>query len=183
MMIVGGIMKKLLVLFLLFIIGIANVKAISESELLNRLTKPYTVNGATFQATDEQKVLIERYLNQYEVSSTDADYIVSKLEEVFNVLKNSGKTSFYDLSSRDKQKIISLVADVATNTSVDCAIVDGSLVVYVPGSNRGEVFYEAPVNPTKTGKITQTNRTFTLFGVGMFAVIGMALVLRKIRNA
>ena len=176
-------MKKFLMLLLLFVIGVANVKAISESELLDRLTKSYTVNGATFQATDEQKVLIERYLNQYEVSSTDADYIVAKLEEVFNVLKSSGKMSFYDLSASDKQKIISLVADVAANTSIDCAIVDGNLVVYVPGSNRGKVFYEAPVVPNKTGKITQTSGTLVLAGFGMFAVIGLALALRKIRNA
>ncbi|MBR3162067.1 MAG: hypothetical protein IKF19_04985 [Bacilli bacterium] len=176
-------MKKLLIVVLLFVIGVANVKAISESELLDRLTKSYTVNGATFQATDEQKVLIERYLDQYEVSSADADYIVAKLEEVFSVLRNSGKTSFYDLSSSEKQKIISLVADVAANTSIDCAIVNGNLVVYVPGSNRGKIFYESPVTPVKTGKITQTSGNLVLAGFGLFAVVGCALALRKIRNA
>ena len=176
-------MKRFLILIVLFIVGIVNVKAITESELLDRLTKSYTVNGATFRATDEQKVLIERYLNQYEVSETDADYIVGKLEEVFDILRKSGKTSFYKLSTSEKSKIVSLVADVASNTSVDCAIVDGKLVVYVPGSNRSEVFYETPVNPTKIGKITQTNRTVVIAGFGMFAVIGMALALRKIRNA
>lgn len=175
-------MKKFLVLILLFIVGIVNVKAISESELFDKLTKSYSVNGVTFQATDEQRVLIERYLDQYEVSSADADYIVSKLEEVFDVLRKSGKTSFYDLSASEKRKIISLVADVAANTSIDCAIVDGNLVVYVPGSNRSEIFYESPVIPNKTGKITQTNRTLVMAGFGMFAVIGMALALRKIRD-
>ena len=176
-------MKKFLVLLVLFIVGVVNVRAITESELLEKLTKSYTINGATFQATDEQKVLIERYLNQYEVSSAHADYIVGKLEEVLNVLKDSGEKSFYDLSNGDKQRIISLVADVAVNTSVDCAIVDGKLVVYVPDSNRGEVFYESPVNPVKTGKITQTNRTLIMAGFGLFAVIGMAFALRRVRDA
>ena len=176
-------MKKVLLLVLLFVIGVANVKAITESELLERLTKSYTVNGATFQATDEQKVLIERYLDQYDVSSAHADYIASILEEAIERLRASGKTSFYDLSASDKQRIIALVADVAANTSVDCAIVEGNLVVYVPGSNRAEVFYESPVTPTKVGKITQTNRTLVLSGFGLFSVIGIALALRKIRNA
>lgn len=176
-------MKKFFIILVLFVFGVANVKAISESELLDKLTKSYTINGSTFQATDEQKVLIERYLDQYDVSSAHADYIVSKLEEVLNVLKVSGKKSFYDLSASDKRKIIDLVADVAVNTSVDCAIVDGKLVIYVPNSNRSDIFYETPINPVKTGKITQTNRTLVMAGFGLFAVIGMAFALRRVRDA
>ena len=176
-------MKKFLVFMIAFIIGLTNVKAITETELLERITKSYDVNGVTFSATDSQKVLVERYLNQYEVSSKDADYIVSKLEEVFNVLKVSGKKSFYDLSAADKKKIVSLVADVATNTSVDVAIVSGKLVVYLPNTNKGEVFYETPIHPIANGEITQTNRTLVISGLGVFTVIGMTLAFRKIRNA
>ena len=176
-------MKKFLILMVAFIIGLTSVKAITENELLEKLTKSYEINGVTFQATDSQKTLIERYLNQYEVSNTDADYIISKLEEVLNILKISGKKSFYDLSTTDKQKIISIVADVATNTSVDVAIVKGNLIVYVPNTNKGEVFYKAPVTPTANGEITQTNRTLIISGLGIFTVIGMTLALRKIRNA
>ena len=176
-------MKKLLLLIIPFIIGLSSVNAITKNELLERLTKSYEVNGVTFQATDSQRTLIERYLAQYEVSSKDADYVVQKLEEVLNVLKTSGKKSFYDLSTSDKQKIISLVADVATNTSIDVAIVSGELIVYVPNTNKGEVFYKAPVTPTANGEITQTNRTLILSGLGIFTVIGMTLAFRKIRNA
>ena len=175
--------KKLLVLLFIFIFGITKVSAITESELLEKLTGKHEVNGVTFEATDSQKELIERYLDQYEVSNTDADYIVSKLEEVFNILESSGKTSFYDLSATEKQTIISLVADVASNTDVDVAIVDGELVVYVPGTNRGEEFYKTPVNPRENGEITQTNRTVVVAGLGIITVLGMALAFRKIRNA
>ena len=34
-------------------------------ELKSKLTQSYTVNGATFKATDSQKTAIEQYLNQY----------------------------------------------------------------------------------------------------------------------
>ena len=177
-------MKKLLLLFMVaFMICIIRVDAITEDELYTKLTQEYTVNGATFKATDTQKNLIKTYLKQYEVNSTDADYIVTKLEEVFNVLKTSGKTSFYNLSAKDKKKIVDLVAEVAANTSVDVAIVDGELKVYVPGTNKGEVFYETPVNPITTGEMAQTNRTLIMASLGIFTVIGMALAFRKIRNA
>ena len=176
-------MKRFLIIVVItFLVCLPSVHAISEDELFNKLTQSYKVNGVTFQVTDSQKTLIERYLNQYDVSSSHADYIVSKLEEVFNVLENSGKTSFYDLSSSDKQEIISIVAEVATNTSVDVAIVSGELVVYVPNTNKGEVFYETPINSTKNGEITQTNSSLVIAGLGLFTVIGIALAFRKIKD-
>ena len=70
-----------------FLFGLSSVHAMTEDELFSKLTQSYKVNGVTFQVTDSQKTLIERYLKQYDVSSEDADYIVSKMEAVFNVLK------------------------------------------------------------------------------------------------
>lgn len=171
-------MKKLLVLVCVFFIGLASVNAMSEKELKSKLTQSYTVNGATFKATDSQKTAIEQYLNQYKVSSSDADYIVSKLEEAFNVLKASGKTSFYKMSKTDKNKIIALVSDVATHTSVKVAIVKGNLVVYKPGTN--EIFYETPVNPVN-GDVVQTSRGLTVAVAGIISAIGIAIALRKVR--
>ena len=163
-----------------FMICIVRVDAISEDELYTKLTQEYVVNGATFRPTDSQKNLIKRYLDQYDVSSEHANYIVGKLEEVFGVLKDSGKTSFYDMSTSEKQKVVDLVGEVATNTSVDVAVVDGELIVYEPGSNKTEVFYEAPVKPVE---VAQTSRTLIMAGLGIFTVVGFALALRKIRNA
>ena len=175
-------MKKIVFLFvLLFTVFITKVDAISEDELYNKLTQEYTVNGATFKATDTQKNLIRTYLDQYDVSSNDADTIVAKLEEVFNVLKVSGKTSFYDMSSSDKKKVVNLVKEVADSTSIDVAIVDGELIVYVPDTNKGEKFYVTPVNPVN--EVVQTNRTLIMAGLGMITVIGLALAFRKIRDA
>jgi len=174
-------MKKiLLIIALVFAFGVTNAYAISESELYSKLTEEHKVNGVTFKANDAQKNLIKQYLDQYEVSSSDADYIVTKLEETFNILKNSGKKSFYDLSSTDKNKIISIAANVSTNTSLDCAIVDGEFIVYVPGTNKGEVFYASSVNP-----IAQTDSSSTLIiaGLGIVSLLGIGLALHKVKNA
>lgn len=171
-------MKKILVFVFALFIGIVSVNAMSEKELKTKLTESKTVNGATFKASDSQKTAIEQYLNQYEVSSSDADYIVSKLNEAFNILKASGKSSFYSMSKADKNKIIALVSDVATHTSVKVAIVKGNLVVYKPGTN--EIFYETPVNPVN-GDIVQTSRGLTVAIAGIISAIGIAIALRKIK--
>lgn len=172
--------KLLLVIALVLAFGVTKTYAITESELFTKLTQEYEVNGVTFKANDSQKTQIERYLDQYEISSGDADYIVSKLEETFGVLRNSGKTSFYDLSSSDKQTIVAIVADVSANTSLDCAIVDGELVVYVPGTDKTEVYYDTPVNP-----IAQTDSTSTMViaGLGLVSLFGIGLALYKVKNA
>ena len=173
--------KYVLLCVLLFTVFIIRVDAISEDTLYNKLTQEYNVNGVTFKANDVQKNLIRTYLDQYDISSNDADIIVAKLEEVFNVLRTSGKTSFYKMSSSDKRKIVALVSEVANSTSVDVAIVDNELIVYVPDTNKGEKFYVTPVHPIN--EVAQTNRTLVIAGLGMFTVIGMALAFRKIRNA
>ena len=171
-------MKKFLVLLVALSFGLTSVSAITEAELKEKLSQSYTVNGSTFKATDEEKTLIERYLDQYEVTSADADVIVAKLQAVFDVLENSGKKTFQELSDADKARVVALVADVDATDSIDCAIVDGVFIVYVPNTNKGRVFYESPVKP-----IAQTNRDLIVAGLGVISVIGMALAFRKVKNA
>lgn len=173
-------MKKFLVMLVAVTFGLASVSAMTEDELKDKLTQSYEVNGVTFKATDQQKVLIEKYLNQYDVSSSDADTIYSKMQSALSILEASGKKSFYDLSSSDKNNIIALVNDVATSTSVDAAIVDGKLVVYVPGTSSASVFYQAPVTPIAQ---TNSNRSVIVAGLGLFSLLGVALAFKKIKNA
>lgn len=171
-------MKKLLVFVFAFFIGLVSVNAMSESELKTKLTQEYKVNGVTFKASDAQKTAMEQYLNQYNVSSSDADYIAGKLDEAFNVLRASGKTSFYKMSKADKNKIVALVSDVATHTSVKAAIIKNNLVVYKPGTS--DIFYETPINPIN-GDIVQTSRGLTVAVAGIISAIGIAIALRKVK--
>ncbi len=174
-------MKKILLFLAVLFVGITSTSAMTESELEAKLTKKYEVNGVTFQAKDSQKNLIKSYLKTYDISSSEADYISKKLDEAFDVLKKSGKKSFYDLSSADKKKIIALVADVSSNTSVKAAIEKIYLVVYKPNSN--EVFHKEPIYPTENGDIQQTSRNITLVVAGLISMAGIALAIKKIKNA
>ena len=171
-------MKKFLVFLVAVSFGLASASAMTEAELKEKLFQSYTVNGAKFEATDEQKNLIETYLNQYEVTSADADVIYAKLQAAFDVLKKSGKTKFEDLNASQKKEITDLVADVDATPSMDVAIVNGKLVVYVPNTNRAKDYYRTPVEP-----IAQTNRSLIVAGLGLFSVLGMALAFKKIKNA
>ncbi len=171
-------MKRIMFFLVTLFVGIISVNAMTESELEAKLTKSYTINGATFKASDSQKVLIKRYLDQYEVTNNEADYISNKIDEAKNILQASGKGSFNNLSRADKDKIIALCTDISSNTSVKVTINKGKLVVYVPGTN--DIFYSAPVNPAN-GDVVQTSDTLTVAIAGVISVLGIAIAVRKIR--
>ena len=169
-------MKKFLVFLVAVVFGLATVSAMTEEELKEKIFEGVTVNGSTFKPNDQQKTAAERYLNLYEVSSADADLIWEKIQASFDVLRDSGKKTFQEMSAADKARVVALVSDIDANTSVSCAIVDEVLVVYEPDT--GEVFYKDPVTP-----IAQTNRDLIAAGLGVISVLGMALAFRKIKNA
>ena len=173
-------MKKVIVFLATLCVGLVSVSAMSESDLKAKLTQSYSVNGVTFQASSTQRNIIEQYLNQYEVSSSDADYIVTKLDEAFNILRTSGKTSFYNLSKADKKRIFALVSDVSSNTSVSATIIKDDLVIYVPGSS--QVFYKTPIYPNGNGDIRQTSTGVTVAAAGLIGVAGMAVALKKAKE-
>jgi hypothetical protein len=171
-------MKKIVVFLMALFVGLVTVNAMTESELETKLTKQYTMNGVIFEATDSQKVLVKRYLDQYEVSSADCDYIAKKFDEAMEIVKASGVKDLYKLSRADKDKIIALVADVSANTSVTASIVKGTLVVYVPGTS--DVFAKEQIFP-KNGDVVQTSGNVTIAVAGLVSVLGLAIALRKLR--
>ena len=171
-------MKKLLVLLCALFVGIMNVSAMSESQLIEKLSKEIKVNGATYKISDSQKTALEQYLNQYDISSAHADIIAEKFDKAFEILKNSGKKRFYDMTKAEKQQVKDLVIEVANNTSVKVAIVKDNLVVYKPGTT--DIFYETPINPVN-GDIVQTSRGLTVAVAGIISAIGIAIALRKVK--
>ena len=174
-------MKKLAVFFVALFVGMISVNAISSSDLEAKLSKKYVINGSRFEATDAQKNVIRSYVKQYKLSDEDAEYISKKIDVVMDILKASGKKSFYNLSSADKKKIIDIVADVTANTSVKLAIAKKYLVIYKPGTN--EVFHKEPIYPRENGDIEQTNRSLSIAVAGLISLAGLAVAVKKIKNA
>ena len=172
-------MKKLLVLLCALFVGIMSVSAMSESDLIKKLSEEYKVNGATYKISSSQKTAMEQYLNQYDISSEDADFIAKKVDAAFDVLRKSGKQRFYDMTQAEKQQVKDLVIEVANNTSVKVAIVKDNLVVYKPGTS--DIFYETPIYPVN-GDIVQTSRGLTVAIAGVISVIGIAAAVLVVRN-
>ena len=144
-------MKKILITLLVFTLFLTGVRAMSEGDLLAKLTASYDINGFTFQLSGGDKALAKRYLDENEVSSKDADYIAGKIDEAISLMRKSGAKDFSDFSklpSSLKSSLKKLVQDVASNTSVKATVTKGKVVIY---NADGTVFAEMSKLVKNTG--------------------------------
>ncbi len=175
-------MKK--VMFMLFaavmMLGVTNVHAMTEEELHAKLTGTYTINGKDFTATSKQKVELERYLKEFDVSEKDADYISGKFDEALKVLEEEKAASFSDLSKNAKAKLIDVVADVSKNTDVKVTLTEGGkLTIYgKDGKTPFAVFTDSDMT------IQNTNADMAIVvAASVISLLGVAVVSRKVAKA
>ena len=173
-------MKKLsyVLIAALFFVGLVRVDAMSESELKDALTQTITINGTEVHVDDATKAAIERYLNQYDVSSSDADYINERINTAISILKSEGQTDFKKLSSSAKSRLKELVVEISKNTSVNATVTNGSVVIL---DADGDTFFEVDHLVKQTG----SNTTLTAMVAGISVLIvaaGACLVVKQVKE-
>jgi hypothetical protein len=166
-------MKKgiLFVIAAVVLFGFSNVYAMSESELQEKLTKAYTINGATFQANGSQIAQIERYLKENEISEADADVISAKVDEMVKVIEDSGATSISALKTTDTDKLTTILNDISDKTSVKLSVSNGTISVY---NTDGTLFTKIEESVVK-----QTNNNNIIAISSLISLIGIAVVAKK----
>ena len=94
-------MKKgfLVALVITLMMSITNVSAMTKDELKTKLTKEYTINGATFKASASDIAQIERYLEQNNISEADADKISAKVDEAVSIIEAGNATKLEELTT------------------------------------------------------------------------------------
>lgn len=166
-----------LFLIINIVIGVAGVKAMSESQLLAKFTATYEINGYNFQLTDGDKNLARRYLDLYEVSEKDCDYIAGKIDQAVSEMRKSGVKDFSDfgkLPKSLKNVLKQLVLDVAANTSVKATVKNGKVVIFNPD---GTVFAEI----SKLVKNTSSNLNIIASVALLVTAVGTVLIVRNVK--
>ena len=172
------LMKSLITLVIAGVIGITGVNAMSESELQNVLTKPYVINGVTYQATTSEKAQIERYLAQNNVSEEDADYIAKKVNEAVEIITKSGVkvANLSELPTNVKNQLKSLATDITANTDIKLTVNKGSITVYnIDGTVFGEI---------TSVLIKQTDNSVAIIAsiALIVTVVGAFMVVRQVKS-
>ena len=174
-------MKKLGFIFLfisVFFIGTLNVKAMTETELKDKLYQTVTVGGKKYTLSDEQKVITDRYLEKNEISSKDADIIWEKVQKAINIIKEQGNTNFTKYPQSVKNSLKALVAEISSETSVKATLTkDGLEVKNSDGSN---VIIDGPVK--RTGY--ETSKTAIIAGISILIVaVGTCLIIKQVKTS
>ncbi len=106
-----------------------------------------------------------------EVSSKDADYIASKIDEAIEIMKKSGEkdfTNFSKLPASLKKDLKKLVQDVASNTSVKATTAKGVVIIY---NQDGTVFAEI------TGLVKNTGSNLNIIVPAAILVVALGAVV------
>ena len=163
-------MKKLLMIMSIIItvmlIGAINVKAASNTELINTV---YNI-GSKYGLTSADKVKIERYLADNPVTEQEADSLISKAEEIDAIMKEAGVTDPTKLSQADKDRIQSIANEAASILKVSLVIKNGNVEIY----KDGKLIENISIN---NGKLAYTgNNNYVIFGISAVAIVALVIV-------
>ena len=171
--------KGILALLLVMLLGIVNVKAISENDLLAKFKQGYEVGGTVVKASSYQVSEAERYLKKYEVSDADATFISNKIDEVYELAKADKAKSFTELSDANKAKIVSIVAEISNKTSVKATLTNnGILTIY---ESDGKTIFTQIKDADITKQTGSNNVMFIVAGV--VSILGAFYIVKKAGKA
>ena len=154
--------------------GVTNVSAMTKEELKTKLTKEYTINGATFKASASNIAQIERYLEQNDVSEADADKIAAKVDEAVRIIEAGNATKLEALTKTEKDKLIALISDVSNTTSVKATVNKGVITVY---NMDGTEFTKI------TDMIKQTGANYTIVAIAsVISILGFLVIANKMKK-
>ena len=171
-------MKKALYVLALsmFLLVGTNVSAMTKQDLKAKLTDTYTVGGKQVSAPANIVTEIERYLNKYDLSSKDCDYIAKKFDEALKVVQEAGATDFTSLSDSDKSKLVSIASDVSKNTSVKVTLTKGGkLTIY---ESDGKTPFT--IITDKDNGIQNTNNNYLVIVIAsVISLLGVVVITKK----
>ena len=178
-------MKKLLTIALLVVLVFAvvtNVNAATKGELSAYLTKTHTVAGESVSISDADKVKIERYLSENEVTEEQADKVIAKVDEAIAVMNAAGESDVTKLSKADKDKLVKIANEAAS--------VLGLTISYDASTKTVSIYKDGKllesVSLTSNTKLVQTGSSnIAYIAVPVVAIIAVAMVAayKKAKNA
>ena len=173
-------MKKIGIIALivgLFAIGTVSVKALTEDGLKEKLLGTIEVGGTKYSLSNADKRIVETYLEQNDISETDATYIGEKVDAAITIIQGQGNVDFTNYPQSAKDDLKALVTDISTNTSVKASLTkDGLTVKNQDGSD---------TIITKLVKQTgyETSRTAIIVAISFLIVaVGTGLVIKQVKT-
>lgn len=174
-------MKKVFVVLAVvasLFVGVKSASAMTEAELKEVFSKTYTINGGEFKVKDSVLGYLDQYLNAYDVSEADCQYIADRVNEAVNIIKNSGKSKIEDFSKATKNDLKKLVEKISANTSVKATVEGKNVVVQKPDGSGVFAKIDDPIKQTSSA-----NTIAIVAGIAfLVTVAGACLVVKQAKH-
>ncbi len=174
-------MKKKIFLVIVAILALfttKNVFAMSEAELTAKVKATYDINGHQLKVPTKYVNLYEDYVDQYELTSEDCQYIADQIDMIVAAAKKNGVTSVKELQTKCAEELRTACANVSANTGVKATILADGRVSVSKYNNPNEIFAIIGVNIA-----TNTGSASLVFIAGIITLIGASLLVYKIKKA
>lgn len=160
-------MKKILtsiILMLTMVVTMSSVKATKET-----LAEELYMKFKEYGATEAEKVKVERYLSENEVTEEQAKQILSKADEIIEVIKNENVKDVTKLSKEAKNKIKKIAQEAANIIEVKLVFYKNKVEIY---NSKGKLI--EVVTMSNTGKLAYTGNN--ILNTSVYLVVLIALV-------
>ena len=160
----------------LLIFGTVNVKALNEEGLKEKLFQTIEVGNGKYSLSNDQKKLVETYLEQNEISDKDAAVIGEKIDEAIAIIKKQGNINFTKYPQKVKNELKALVADISRDTKVKATLTKDGLIV--KNSDGTETIITSLVKQTGY----ESSKTALIVGISFVIVaVGTCLVVKQLK--
>lgn len=166
-------MKKTLVISILFAIILMACATVVNATTSSTLADEIYSKGKKYGVTSADKVKIERYLSENEVSDEEANQIISKVDEAVAVMEKAGVVKYGDLTQSQRDELKTIAKEAADIIDVKLVYKSGSVEIY---DNQGKLIETVAPN---NGKLAYTGNDSVnvVLTVSVIAVIALAITV------
>ena len=157
----------LVVIFATMMMGVVNAATTTES-----VEAIYAI-GSKYGMTSADKVKLERFIADNDVTEDQASQLLTKMQEAEKVMVNAGVTEYSKLKKKKKNQLKTIANEAAGIVEVSLTFKKGAVEVYKNGK-----LIETITN--NNGKLAYTgNETSVVLIASSIAVIALAAVAIK----
>ena len=170
-------MKKILSIALL-VVMLATIMTgvVSATTTAESVDAIYAI-GSKYGMTSADKVKLERFIADYDVTEDQASQLLAKAQEAEKIMIAAGVTNYSELTADQKNQIKSIANEAASIVGVTLTFKKGAVEIYKDGK-----LIETITNTD--GKLAYTgNETNVVLIASSIAVIALTAVIIKKRTA
>ena len=169
-------MKKFLQMTLVLVISLGfatRVNALSEEELVEHVSKYYSVAGKQVKIEDIYLNRLKNILKEKDPSAAQLEQIKNDFDAAVKIMQDGKQTDPTKLAKADRQRLLELGKDAAAQLEINATYKKG--IIYLVGFD-GKQYPSVDVRNALEGVLRPTGEDYTVY----VAASGLALVILSV---